>query len=837
MHGATGGQAAVPLKQRTFLGHPVGLYILFFTEMWERFSYYGMRALLVLYMVNYFKWMPKDASAIYKWYTSLVYLTPLLGGYLADRYLGNKKAVIIGAVLMAIGHFLMAFEALDVFIAALVFLIIGNGFFKPNMSTQVGRLYPQNDARRDGAYTIFYMGINLGAFFSPLVCGWLADNTVGGYHTGFTMAGIGMVCGLIIYVVGMPWVVELNQGEKTKDAAQAADSTAGAAGRPDAFAVALRQLQKAGGDTGVVQAPLAEPPPAFDPALAGLTAEQLRYDAAAKMLTATAPLTDEQIAAVLGAADASAAPPDGAPMSEGQAAKTRSSLPWLNWISPGLLAVVGCILGGGALILTLIRLLALAPGAGFLQAISLNDWIANDTLIGLGIVAVSSLISSWVLYNVKNAERDRVLTIYALGVFVALFWAASEQAGNAMNLWADKTTDRYLSNPAPTPSVFPETANTDANGGGAAAAAPAQSGGLMRWVTMWQLKPVAAQKNQSWYDWWVGLWNPVSTEWFQSINPLAIFVLAPPFAFLWVWLERRRINPSTPIKMAFGLLLMSAAGGLMIFSAQWEDGPTDVKLAGDLPQKVHLNDKNELVSTDAGRPFQAGRLTYDAATHTLHLHGVLSDTEHDQMVRETAPDSYVAALKELQKKSVALPEDAFGKVAGVASVHLDPAPPGFDLRYAGLPAGEVSYDAATQTLTVTNAHLADKDVKGLLVAGGAPAYRQAADQLYMESAKYKVSSWWLFWFYILATIGELCLSPVGLSMVSKLAPAKFATMLMGLWLLTSFFGNFAAGMFGEFYDSVTPTNYFLYIMAALAAGTLVLFVLARAIKGMMHGVK
>ena len=297
------------------------------------------------------------------------------------------------------------------------------------------------------------------------------------------------------------------------------------------------------------------------------------------------------------------------------------------------------------------------------------------------------------------------------------------------------------------------------------------------------------------------------------------------------------MNPSTPVKMAFGLLLMSAAGGLMIFSAQWEDGPTDVKLTGPLPQQVKLNDKNQLLSAEAGRPFQAGRLTYDPATQTLHLHGVLSDTEHDLMVRETAPASYVAALKELQKKSDALPADAFGKVTGSAFVRLDPVPPGFDPRYAGLPKSEVSFDAATQTLSVTDAHLADKDVKGLLVAGGDPAYRQAADQLYTDSAKYKVSSWWLFWFYILATIGELCLSPVGLSMVSKLAPAKFATMLMGLWLLTSFFGNFAAGMCGEFYDAVTPANYFLFITAVLAVATLALFVLARAIEKMMHGVK
>jgi dipeptide/tripeptide permease len=836
MNGATGGPAAVALKQRTFLGHPIGLYILFFTEMWERFSYYGMRALLVLYMVNYFKWMQSDASAIYKWYTSLVYLTPLLGGYLADRFLGNKKAVVIGAILMAIGHFLMAFEAIEVFMAALIFLILGNGMFKPNMSTQVGRLYPQNDARRDGAYTIFYMGINLGAFLSPLVCGWLAANTVGGYHTGFTMAGIGMVCGLLIYVFGMRWVVELDQGDKKKkDEAQAADVTAGAAGQADAFAVALRQLQKPNGETGVVQVPLAGPPPAFDPAHAGLTAEQLKYDATTGMLTATAPLTDVQVAAVLKAAGAGAAPVEGA-MSEEQAARTPSNLPWLNWVSPGLLAVVGCILGAGTLLLALCRLLAWGAGAGFLRVVALNDWVANDTLIGLGIVAVCTLISSWILFSVKNAERDRVLAIYGLGVFVVFFWAAFEQAGNAMNLWADKTTDRYLSQPAPVPSPFPETTGGDASPQGGAAAQPVKATGLMGWITMWQLKPTAA-KNQSWWDWWVGLWNPVSTEWFQSINALAIFVLAPIFAFFWVWLERRRLNPSTPIKMAFGVLLMSASFGLMIFAARWEDGATDVTFAGALPQKVHVNDKNQLLSAEAGRPYQAGRLTYDAAAHTLHLHGVLSDLEHDLMVRETAPDDYAAALKDLQKKAADLPADAFGKITGDASVHLDHVPPGFDLRYAGFDKSEVSFDDKTQTLTVTGRRLADKDVKALLVAGGDEAYRKAADELYQKAAQFQVSSWWLFWFYILSTLGELCLSPVGLSMVSKLAPARFATMLMGLWLLTSFFGNFAAGACGEIYDSTTPTTYFLYIMGALAGAALVLFVLAHMIKGMMHGVK
>jgi POT family proton-dependent oligopeptide transporter len=211
--------------------------VLFFTEMWERFNYYGMRALLVLYMVKYYKWTQEDASRVYKWYTSLVYLTPLLGGFLADRYLGNKTAVIIGALLMAIGEFLLVLDPYLAFYTGLVFLIIGNGFFKPNMSTQVGRLYPANDGRRDGAYTIFYMGINLGAFLSPLICGWLAENTTWAHHAGFAVAGIGMLLGLITYLVGLPLVIELPpdamvSATQTPARTEGAPATATAEGEP-----------------------------------------------------------------------------------------------------------------------------------------------------------------------------------------------------------------------------------------------------------------------------------------------------------------------------------------------------------------------------------------------------------------------------------------------------------------------------------------------------------------------------------------------------------------------------------------------------------------------------
>ena len=180
--------------------HPKALYFLFTIEMWERFSYYGMRALLVLYMVKYLLFSTEKAGNVYGIYTGLVYLTPLIGGYIADRYLGQKICIIIGAILMMIGHFAMSISDLPFFYSALGLLIVGSGFFKPNISTMVGQLYEKNDPRRDGGFTIFYMGINLGAFLSPLICGTLGEKV--SFHYGFAAAGVGMLIGLLIFMWG-----------------------------------------------------------------------------------------------------------------------------------------------------------------------------------------------------------------------------------------------------------------------------------------------------------------------------------------------------------------------------------------------------------------------------------------------------------------------------------------------------------------------------------------------------------------------------------------------------------------------------------------------------------
>ncbi|PAX07657.1 peptide MFS transporter [Sphingomonas lenta] len=212
-----GGAYAATTRSPEFLGHPKGLYVLFFAEMWERFSFYGMRALLIFYLTKHWLFDDGKANLIYGAYLSLVYVTPVLGGWVADRYLGQRKATLYGALLLTFGHFLMAFEggggqadpAINIFWLALAFIIVGSGFLKANISVIVGQLYPLTDVRRDGAYTIFYIGINVGATLGVILAGWLGETY--GWAYGFGAAGIGMLLGLVVFVLGKPLL--LGKGE------------------------------------------------------------------------------------------------------------------------------------------------------------------------------------------------------------------------------------------------------------------------------------------------------------------------------------------------------------------------------------------------------------------------------------------------------------------------------------------------------------------------------------------------------------------------------------------------------------------------------------------------
>ena len=190
---------------QSFFGHPRGLATLFFTEMWERFSYYGMRALLILYMTaplanGGLQFDTATAGAIYGLYTSMVYMMTLPGGWLADRLIGQRRAVLYGGIIIAAGHFSMAFSTIATFYLGLFLIVIGTGLLKGNVSVIVGQLYAKGDIRRDAGFSIFYMGINLGAFIAPLICGWLGEEI--SWHLGFAAAGVGMTLGVIQYVLG-----------------------------------------------------------------------------------------------------------------------------------------------------------------------------------------------------------------------------------------------------------------------------------------------------------------------------------------------------------------------------------------------------------------------------------------------------------------------------------------------------------------------------------------------------------------------------------------------------------------------------------------------------------
>ena len=211
------------IDDKMVMGHPAGLFILFFTEMWERFSYYGMRALLTVFLITEISkggwgWTSAEALQLYSWYTGLVYLTPLVGGMIADRFTGFRKAILLGALVMTLGHAAMALEMVSptFFYIGLVFMILGNGMFKPNISSMVGQLYPDNSSKKDAGYTIFYMGINAGAFLGMLLCGYIGEKV--GWHYGFGLAGVFMLFGMLQFYFGQKIFGIIGQEPPAKNA-------------------------------------------------------------------------------------------------------------------------------------------------------------------------------------------------------------------------------------------------------------------------------------------------------------------------------------------------------------------------------------------------------------------------------------------------------------------------------------------------------------------------------------------------------------------------------------------------------------------------------------------
>ncbi len=532
-------QSAHP-QQSTLFGHPTGLFTLFFAEMWERFSYYGMRALLVFYMIKGFLgYGDSQAYAVYGAYTALVYMTPFFGGMLADRLLGQRRAVILGGLLMAAGHLLMTIETAYAFFTALALLICGNGFFKPNISTIVGTLYPAGSEKRDGGFTIFYMGINLGAAMSPLLCGYIGETY--GWHWGFGLATIGMLSGLAVFVAPT----------RVTQVLIMAGAVAAAVGlflfHPDnpfsigvnifvgvsllaAGVIAMVALNRGGLPDDAGAPP--DPDRLRKPVLGPISAEWTVYLGTAiaiplfvLLVSGFAPFTqDKQPIAIFSDQTIESIRQSGIPMAD---------------------------------TVSLVLLEASRP-AGLVLVLS--------GLIAFGYLGVTT-------FQLDRIQRERMFVVLILTFFSMLFWAFFEQAGSSVNNFTDRNVDR----------VFEQRSITAQDVGQSIRIQPTQeqlgyhNGEEL--FTLGDLARLRAEHENPDFeiDWRVTEENigmgvakriheiPAST--FQSVNPIYILIFGLVFTMLWTGLARLGMEPSTPVKFSLGLLQLGLGFGAFWYGA------------------------------------------------------------------------------------------------------------------------------------------------------------------------------------------------------------------------------------------------------------------------------
>ncbi len=527
--------------QRTLLGHPAGLFTLFFAEMWERFSFYGMRALLMLYMLKGFlKYDDNSAIAVYGAYTALVYMTPYFGGMIADRLLGCRRAVVLGGLLMAAGHLMMTVENALGFYTALALLVTGNGFFKPNISTMVGTLYDKGNPRRDAGFTIFYMGINLGAGIAPLLCGYIGE--VYGWHLGFGLATIGMLTGVAIFV--MPTRVTQAMILSTALATTVGLLT----WRPDnvasmvftlilaayllvAGAIALVALNR-GGLPGWAGAPQ-DPQRLRTPVLGVVPAEWLVYLGA---------LAAVPVFALL-----------------------------IFWNRDVILIgeeIVSSLQEGGGLKEILSVFLAeMSKPAGLI-------------LVASGVVACIYLGVATV--RLPKVPRERMYVAFIMIFFALLFFAFFEQAGSSVTNFTDRNVDR----------VFEDRQIAAAEVGTTIRFQPTQEQlGYHNGQELFTLDVLDGLREEHAnatppnpyfeIDWVVAPDNvgmgvarrvaevPAST--FQAVNPIFILLFGVPFTALWGFLAARRSEPATPAKFALGLLQLGLGFAVFWYGARHAD--------------------------------------------------------------------------------------------------------------------------------------------------------------------------------------------------------------------------------------------------------------------------
>lgn len=798
-------------ESQTLFGHPTGLFTLFFAEMWERFSYYGMRALLVFYMIKGFLgYGDNEAYAVYGAYTALVYATPFIGGMLADRLLGARRAVVLGGLLMAAGHLAMTVENEVVFFIALALLICGNGFFKPNISTIVGELYPKGSGKKDGGFTIFYMGINLGAAMSPVICGYVGETY--GWHYGFGLATAGMLVGVAVFVaptlltqllilggavstaVAMPFLcdtwlqfgVRIFLGVSLAAAGLIAFVALGRGGLPEKAGTAPSEDRLSG--------------PAFPALREHAVTYYLAIIAAilaVQQLAAPASMEAWMLAGVAGAA---------------------ILLPWVS----ARYAVLVCVAGA---IPTIVLLVRRSEVAGFL-------------LFGFGALAFWSLIRE--ASRSKKIERDRMFVVLILMFFSMLFWAFFEQAGSSVNNFTDRNIDR----------VFEERTIAEADIG----TEPLE----FRIPTRTDDPKLAALPLLSQEQ----LGYPCDTAAFEQIHHAMKRQAAekakekeePEKEEPWgpqltkaieALLEEREAKDDGQESQASGQVTVSVS--ISPESAK-EDGTKELSYTfartGATTAALTVNFDVSGTATLDDDYSQSGAASFDDDSGTVTIEAGKSSTT----INITPTDDSKTEQDETIVLTIAASEDAEYAVGDTseATGTIEDVDKVFTITHLTALRDEAAKDEATfedKTIswTVTEEHL------GMGVGGAEiPASEfQAANPIFILLFGLVFSGLWgllgslriepstpvkfslgllqlglafgVFWYgaqvaddrgmvlmywlllgYLLQTTGELCLSPVGLSMVTKLSPTRMVSTVMGAWFLATAFSNFLAGIIATF---------------------------------------
>ena len=596
------------LPPRLLFGHPPGLFTLFFAEMWERFSYYGMRALLVFYMTKGFlNYHDSEAYAVYGAYTALVYMAPFFGGILADRLLGARRAVILGGLLMAAGHLMLTVPTPLAVFTALALLICGNGFFKPNISTIVGTLYAPGSPQRDGGFTIFYMGVNLGAAMSPLLCGYLGETY--GWHLGFGLATIGMLIGVAVFVA-RSWIAQILIVGATL--ASALTLLAAHLYHPAWVALQVQvgvslQLHLAlylvAGLYLLAAAVAMFFLPARIPniliaagALAGALALVVfhpdnRFSTAINVFVGLALVSAAAVAwmaLIRGGLPAGAgAPPERLRPASGRGLPAE----WLVYLGiPVAIMIFVFLVSGFSFLTAAKRGITLVPDSVIENLQARHSAAAGVAVVVLressrpaGLVLMLAGLAAVVYlgfetFRLDRIARQRMYVVLVLTFFSMIFWAFFEQAGSSLNNFTDRNVDR----------VIRQRTVAEAEVGRTIHLQPTQEQlgyhngpDLFTLDVLDKLRKDHERDPQFTIDWQVtgddvgmGIADrvreiPAST--FQSVNAVYILIFGLVFTALWGFLASRGLEPNTPVKFALGLLQLGLGFVAFWLGAQTAD--------------------------------------------------------------------------------------------------------------------------------------------------------------------------------------------------------------------------------------------------------------------------